>query len=94
MAVFLNERDWQLRLHLYRFIVDHNRPPTATEAAIAFNMSEDDVRASYQRLHDTHVIFLEPGTASVRMAHPLSAVQTPYRVSVYGRVLYANCAWV
>ena len=47
----------------------------------------------YQRLHDGHAFYLEPGSSNVRMANPLSVVPTPYRVTVNGRTLHANCAW-
>lgn len=93
MVAPLTERDWRIRLHIYRFLVDHGRPPTASEAALQFGMTDDAARAAYQRLHDAHTLFLEPGTTDVRMANPLSAVATPYRVTVNGRTLFANCAW-
>lgn len=93
MPASLNERDWQIRLHVYQFFVEHERPPTVGETADHFGMTETDARAAYQRLHDGHALFLEPGTTDVRMANPLSGVETPYRVSVNGRRLYANCAW-
>ena len=93
MAASLSERDWQLRLYIYQTFVERTRPPTASEAALQFGMTDDDARAAYQRLHDAHTLFLEPGTTDVRMANPLSAVETPYRVRVNGRTLFANCAW-
>lgn len=93
MAGPLTERDWQVRLHVYHYCVEHGRPPSAAEAAPAFDMSEEEMRAAYQRLHDGHALFLEPGTSDVRMANPLSGVPTPYRVRVNDRRLYANCAW-
>ena len=93
MAAPLSERDWQIRLHIYDFFVEHSRPPAAVETAGAFGMTETDARQAYQRLHDAHTLLLEPGTTEVRMANPLSAVPTPYRVTVNGRTLYANCAW-
>ena len=37
--------------------------------------------------------YLQPGGDAVLMAHPLSAVETDYRVIVDGVALYANCAW-
>lgn len=93
MVVSLSERDWQIRLHIYQFIVEHARPPMAGETADHFGMVEADVREAYQRLHDGHALFLEPGTADIRMANPLSGVETPYRVTIDGRTLFANCAW-
>ena len=36
---------------------------------------------------------LEPDATRILMAHPFSAVPTPYRVEAAGRSWYANCAW-
>lgn len=93
MASSLTEQDWQVRLHVYQVFVQRGSPPTTTEAAAALGLSDADMRAVYQRLHDGHAFFLQPGTTDIRMANPLSAIPTPYRVSVNGRMLYANCAW-
>jgi hypothetical protein len=93
MATPLSERDWQVRLHIYRFFIEHSQPPTVSETAQAFGIADDDALAAYQRLHDAHTILLDPGATEVRMANPLSAVETPYRVTVNGRAYFANCAW-
>ena len=42
---------------------------------------------------DAHVIVLTPGTRSIWMAHPFSAVPTPYSVQCGGTSYWANCAW-
>jgi len=39
------------------------------------------------------VLVLEPRTPEIRMANPLSAVPSAYRVQAAGRWWYANCAW-
>ncbi len=39
------------------------------------------------------MIVLAPGTRSIWMAHPFSAVPTPYRVHSGGVSYWANCAW-
>src|SRR5579863_9383390 len=90
----LSEHDWRIRLYIYQHLVAHGRPPTTAETARHFAIADDDARLAYHRLHDGHALFLEPGTDTVRMANPLSAVPTPYRVFVDGRpLLWANCAW-
>ncbi len=58
-----------------------------------FGISDEEARQAYHRLHDHHTILLEPGADTVRMAWPLSAFPTDYRVTVNGRRLWANCAW-
>jgi hypothetical protein len=93
MTTTLSERDWRIRLHVYRFFIEQGRPPAAGETADAFGVGEEEVREAYRRLHDAHALFLEPGTSGIRMANPLSAVETPFRVTVDGRTFFANCAW-
>jgi hypothetical protein len=89
----LSEQDWQIRAFIYTFFVANARPPSIAEMARKFNISNDEIRDAYNRLNAAHHIFLEPGTDTIRMAHPLSAVITDYRVQVDNRWLYANCAW-
>lgn len=93
MAGSLSSRDWLIRAHIYQFFVERGRPPSTSETASHFRMAESDARDAYQRLHDAHTILLEPGTTNVRMANPLSAVETPFRVTANGRTYFANCAW-
>jgi hypothetical protein len=44
-------------------------------------------------LHDAHALVLDPATDEILMAHPFSAVPTPYRVQAGARSWFANCAW-
>lgn len=69
------------------------RAPDAQEIAQRFGMSTGDARSALRRLHDAHALVLQPGGDTVLMAHPISAVETDYRVIVDGVALYANCAW-
>ena len=85
--------DWSVRLFVYRHIVDHERPPTFAETADGLHLDPYEARAAFERLHERHALFLEPGTASVRMAHPFSGVRTPFHVHAGGHTYWANCAW-
>jgi hypothetical protein len=44
-------------------------------------------------LNNRHAFFLEPGTLTVRMAWPFSAIPTDFKVHADGKTYYANCAW-
>jgi hypothetical protein len=88
-----DERDWSVRLFVYHFLVENERPPTVDETALALGVSVEQAREAYESLHRRHALFLEPGTLDVRMAHPFSARPTPFRVHVGERANYANCAW-
>ena len=89
----LSERDWRIRHYVYSYFVEHAQPPTYKQAAQQFGMTPDEGRLAYRRLHERHALFLDPGADSIRMAHPLSAVPTPFSVSSGGRRYWANCAW-
>jgi hypothetical protein len=88
-----DERDWSVRLFVYQFLVENERPPTPDETASALSISVERAREAYPSLHRRHALFLEPGTLDVRMAHPFSARPTPFRVHVGAHTYYANCAW-
>ena len=85
--------DQQVRHFVYTYFVEQTRPPTTGETAGHLNIDPDDAAAAYRRLDRKHAFFLEPGTLDIRMANPLSAVPTDYRVFVDERPQWANCAW-
>ena len=91
--VELTEQDWQIRLFVYTFFVDQERPPLYQEVARQFAISDEAARDAYHRLNERHAIFLDPGTDVILMAHPLSAIPTGYRVTIQDKQLWANCAW-
>jgi len=81
--------DLALRNLTYRRFVELGRAPEPDEVG-----DRDAVVAGWRRLHDAHALVLETtGSATLRMAHPFSAVETPHRVRARDRWWYANCAW-
>ena len=93
MTADLTDRDWAVRLHIYRYIIDNGHAPSVDEIAAAFDMLVDDTQEALHRLERRHQIVLEPGTDDIRMAIPLSAIPTSHRVRIDRRCHYANCAW-
>jgi hypothetical protein len=85
--------DRVVRLAVYRTIVADGVSPTAQELAAELDVSTTDVDASLGRLADAHALVLQPGTSSIWMAAPFSAVPTPFDVSVGDRRYFANCIW-
>ena len=77
--------DLELRNLVYRRFVELGRAPTLEELGTS--------EAALRRLHEAHMIVLEPDRPEIRMANPFSAVPTPYRVEAAGRSWFANCAW-
>lgn len=82
-----------VRLHVYRYFVETGRPPTIAETAVALSAPSPDVEAAYRRLAEGRALVLTPGTLEIRMANPLSAVPTAFRVEVGGRSWWGNCVW-
>jgi hypothetical protein len=67
--------------------------PRSDEVAEAAGLLPEEVRASWRRLHEARALVLDADTAEIKMAHPFSAVPTPYQVEAGDRWWYANCAW-
>jgi alkylmercury lyase-like protein len=89
-----NDASAEVRLEVMRATVDTGRIPDAEEVARALDLPLATVIASFRRLHDSHVVVLEPGTSNrLRMANPFSAVPSPFRVSVGERSWWGNCVW-
>lgn len=85
--------DLELRNLTYRLFVEWGRAPAAEEVAHVSGLTVDEVRAAWRRLHDAHALVLDPAMAEIRMANPLSAVPSAYRVQAAGRWWNAPCAW-
>ena len=91
MAQDLFDRD--VRVELYRAFVEQGHAPVAAEIAARLGRETLEVEDSLRRLADAHMIVLAPGTPYVWMANPLSALPTPFRVTVDDRRFWGNCIW-
>ena len=85
--------DKAVRYHIYDYVMREGLPPTLAETSSALARSPDEVRASFQRLADGHILVLQKESGEILMANPFSAVPTPFLVKVSGRPYYANCIW-
>jgi hypothetical protein len=85
--------DRDVRLAVYRKIVDKGWPPIAPEIAGGLGVATADIEASLYRLAEGHVLVLAPGTPYVWMANPFSAIPTPFEVEVGDRRYFGNCIW-
>lgn len=91
--VVLTEQDWAARAFVFRHWIDTAHPPTVEECARSLQIPEDEAHASFLRLDQRHLIVLDQPGGWIRMAHPLSGIETGYRVHSGGRTYDANCAW-
>ena len=57
-----------VRLFVYRFMVDNGRPPMPVEIATGVQSNSADVEAALKRLADAHVLVLAPGTPYIWLA--------------------------
>lgn len=89
----LSQQDWQIRAYIYSHWVNQGQAPNTAALAAQFDLTEVDIQAVLEHLHEAHHIFLDPETRALRMANPLSAIETDYRVKVGEHWLFANCAW-
>jgi len=84
--------DSALRLLIYDEIVRTGEAPAVSTLSSLVSASLDDVRASLARMHDAHMLVLQP-TGEILMANPFSAVPTPFVTEVGGRRWFGNCIW-
>ena len=83
---------WRLRGHLYRRIRDRGTVPVREELRAQLGAGDTEVDGALRFLADAHVLALDE-SGEVLMAHPFSAVPTPYRVETVAGSYWANCAW-
>ena len=83
---------WRLRGHLYRRIRDTGTVPSRAELAAGLAAADIEVDQALRFLADTCVLALDEH-GEVWMAHPFSAVPTPFRVETPIGAYWANCAW-
>jgi len=85
--------DVRVRAHIYDRLIWGERMPLAVEIAGGLGLSLDEVRASFRRMKEGHVLVLQEGDEEILMANPFSAVPTPFLVEVSGRSRWGNCIW-
>ncbi len=84
---------WSARAFIYARFAATARAPQAADVAQRFDLTTEQAEAVLRALHDRHALYLERGTARIRMANPFSAIETAYSVDVAGQTYWANCAW-
>jgi hypothetical protein len=85
--------DRDVRFQAYRHFAETGRAPDPAELAGRVGRPRPEVVEALRRLADAHALVLEPDSPRIRMAHPFSAVETPYPVDADGVSYRANCAW-
>lgn len=83
-----------VRKFVYDRFQQTSHPPVAEEIARQFEIDRHQAVETLQSLQAERMLALTPGTARILMAHPFSALTTPYRVTLpSGQRFFANCAY-
>jgi hypothetical protein len=85
--------DNDVRVFVYRFMVENGRPPVPVEIGTALGTGSAEIETALKRLADAHVLVLAPGTPYIWLANPLSALPSPYPVTVRDRKYFGICFW-
>ena len=93
METIISEFDLKVRCQIYRFFADQCKAPSYQQISTLIGAEQENVRASFHKLHKRHMIFLEPDTDFIRMANPFSAIPTRFKVASGDKQWWANCAW-
>lgn len=89
----LTDFDRDVRVAVYRAFADSGSAPSLDDLAAIVSRAPADVAAALDRLQQAHALVLAPGTHTIWMAHPFSAVPTAYGARLHHRRYWANCAW-
>ncbi|MDG2199400.1 MAG: hypothetical protein P8O70_21415 [SAR324 cluster bacterium] len=82
--------DTEVRHFIYQNFVSALRPPTTEETAKRFQLPINIIESAFERLVATHDIALAPGSHSIWMAHPFSALPTNYTAQIDEKKYYGN----
>jgi hypothetical protein len=86
--------DTQVKLAIYEITAATGSVPTSLQVSRNMNIEENEVLATFGRLHAKRLLLPEPGDPHrIRMAPPFSGVPTGFPVEANGKGYYANCVW-
>jgi hypothetical protein len=86
------DEDASVRSAVYELTMREGTPPPSARVAERLSVPVEQVRESFLRLADAHMLVLRP-EGEILMAGPFSAVPTPFQVSVNALTAYGNCIW-
>lgn len=89
----MNDFERRVRASTMTSFRERSRAPSVDSLAVTLNASPQAVSAALQALAAEHALVLRPGSDAIWMAHPFSAIETDFLVTIAGRQWFANCAW-
>ena len=82
--------DNEVRHFIYQIFISTSKLPTTAETAKRFQLSISRIESTFQRLVASHDIALAPGSHSIWMAYPFSALPTNYIAQINQKKYYGN----
>jgi hypothetical protein len=87
-----DELDSEVRLRILHDFLDGTTPSPENVAA-RLGVPAPEITAAFDRLAAGRAIVVTPGTHDLLMAAPFAAKPTDHRVTLHGRIYFANCIW-
>ena len=85
--------DLSVRQLVFTRTAETGRVPDVSDIAESLAQPRAAIEDSLRRLEAGRVLVLAPGTTTIWMAHPFSAVPTDFPVDVNRRTYFGNCIW-
>jgi len=82
-----------VRKYVMEYFLENERAPVLEEIMKEFDLSRINAGRVLQGIEKAHNLALLPGTQRILMAHPFSAIPSPFKVAIGSKRYYANCAW-
>jgi len=83
----------EVRKWIYEYFLENERAPLVEEIMTHFRLQRNEAHQVLMDIEAAHNLALLPGTQRILMAHPFSAIATPFKVTIGSRRYYANCTW-
>lgn len=75
------------------YFLEQEHAPVIEEIVAEFDLDREEAYRVLQGIEAAHNLAILPGTERILMAHPFSAIATPFKVTVGPKKYFANCAW-
>lgn len=89
----MNEFERLTRATVIQTLRNTSQAPTPSDLSVLLDVSESSVVQALHSLEKAHRLALLPGSDSIWMAHPFSAVPSDFVVTIGERSWFANCVW-
>jgi hypothetical protein len=89
----MDSLDLAVRLFVFTRTAETARVQQVFDIAESPAQPRQTIEDSLRRLEAGRILVLAPGTTTIWMAHPFSAVPTDFRVDANRRTYFGNCIW-